>query len=146
MPETAARTDPFLAFRYEVQLDDLPVAGFSEIGGLALETQVMDYAEGGLNSHVHKLPGRTQQQPLVLKRGIVDRELWRWYWDVTQGVVRRRSGSVVVKDPAGGEDVLTFQFRDAFPAKWQGPQLNAGQSAVAVETLELVHEGLELTG
>jgi phage tail-like protein len=142
--ETGKRNDPFLAFRYEVQLDDLAVAGFSEISGLALETEVQDYPEGGLNSHLKKFPGRSKQTNLVLKRGIVGRDLWQWYWDLTQGTVKRRSGSIVVKDPAGGDDVLTFQFRDAFPVKWQGPELNAGQSAVAVETLELTHEGLEL--
>lgn len=144
MAETGKRTDPFLAFRYEVQLDDLAVAGFSEISGLALETEVQDYPEGGLNSHLKKFPGRSKQTNLVLKRGIVGRDLWQWYWDLTQGTVKRRSGSIVVKDPAGSDDVLTFQFRDAFPVKWQGPELNAGQSAVAVETLELTHEGLEL--
>lgn len=146
MAETAGRSDPFLAFRYEVQFDDLAVAGFSEVSGLMLETEVQEHAEGGLNTHVRKFPGRTKQVNLVFKRGIVGRELWQWFWDQTQGVVRRRSGSIVVKDPAGAEDVLTFQFRDAFPAKWQGPELNAGQSTVAVETLELCHEGLELVG
>lgn len=146
MAETAERSDPFLAFRYEVQLDDLPVAGFSEVSGLALETEVQEYPEGGLNSHLKKFPGRTRQVNLVLKRGIVGRELWLWFFEQSQGTVRRRSGSVVVKDPAGDRDVLTFQFRDAFPAKWQGPELNAGQSTVAVETLELAHEGLELVG
>ena len=144
MAETGKRQDPFLAFRYEVQFDDLPVAGFSEITGLMLETEIQDYAEGGLNSHLRKFAGRSKQTNLVLKRGIVDRELFQWFWDQTQGIVKRRSGSIVVKDPAGDADVLTFQFRDALPAKWSGPELNAGQSAVALETLELVHEGLEL--
>jgi phage tail-like protein len=144
MSATGDRSDPFLAFRFEVRFDDLPVSGFSEISGLALETELQDYAEGGLNTHLRKFPGRTKQTNLVLKRGVVNRELWQWYWDLTQGTVRRRSGSIVVKDPSGADDVLTWQFRDAFPVKWQGPELNAGQSAVAVETLELCHEGLEL--
>jgi len=144
--ETATRNDPFLAFRYEVQFDDLAVAGFSEISGLTLETEIQEYPEGGLNSHTRKFPGRSKQSNLVFKRGIVDRELWQWFWDQTQGVVKRRNGSILVKDPAGSDDVLTFEFRRAFPAKWQGPELNATANAVAVETLELCHEGLELVG
>jgi phage tail-like protein len=143
MAATGTRTDPFVAFRFEVRLDDLSVAGFSDCSGLVLETEVQDYAEGGLNTHLLKFPTRTKQSNLVLKRGIVDREMWDWYWDITQGVVRLRSGSVAVRDPSGGEVVIEWQFRDAFPCKWAGPELNALQSTVAVETLELCHRGLE---
>lgn len=143
MAATGTRTDPFVAFRFEVRLDDLSVAGFSDCSGLALETEVQDYAEGGLNTHLLKFPTRTKQTNLVLKRGIVDREMWDWYWDITQGIVKLRSGSVAVRDPSGGEVVVEWQFRDAFPCKWTGPELNAAQSTVAVETLELCHRGLE---
>jgi phage tail-like protein len=143
MAATGTRTDPFVAFRFEVRLDDLSVAGFSDCSGLALETEVQDYAEGGLNTHLLKFPTRTKQTNLVLKRGIVDREMWDWYWDITQGLVKLRSGSVTVRDPSGGAVVIEWQFRDAFPCKWTGPELNAAQSTVAVETLELCHRGLE---
>ena len=143
MATTGAREDPFLAFRFEVRLDDLSVAGFSDCTGLAVETEVQDYAEGGLNTHLLKFPTRTKQTNLVLKRGIVGRELWDWYWDITQGIVKLRSGTVAVRDPSGSDVLVEWQFRDAFPCKWTGPELNAAQSTVAVETLELCHEGLE---
>jgi phage tail-like protein len=144
MPETGSRTDPFLAFRFEVRLDDLAAGGFSECSGLALETEVHDYFEGGLNGTVLRFPTRTRQSNLVLKRGIVDRVLWDWYFRLTQGIVELRNGSVAVLDPAGGEVVAEWHFLLAFPSKWQGPDLNAGQSNVAVETLELCHQGLVL--
>ncbi len=137
------RKDPFVAFRFEVRLDDLAVAGFSECTGLQLETEVQDYNEGGLNTHVRKFPTRTKQSNLVLKRGIVDRVMWQWYWDLTRGRVKRRSGSVIVRDPSGASVVMEWQFREAFPSKWSGPELNATQNNVAVETLELVHNGVE---
>jgi phage tail-like protein len=143
MPETGSRTDPFLAFRFEVRLDDLATGGFSECSGLALETEVHDYFEGGVNGAVRRFPTRTRQANLVLKRGIVDRALWDWYSLLTQGLVLLRNGAVAVLDPAGGKVVAEWQFRLAFPCKWQGPDLNAGQSSVAVETLELCHQGLE---
>ena len=139
------RKDPFVAFRFEVRLDDLPVAGFSECTGLQMETEVQDYSEGGLNTHVRKFPTRTKQSNLVLKRGIVDQVMWSWYRDLTLGVVKRRNGAVIVRDPSGGTVVMEWQFRDAFPSKWTGPELNATQNNVAVETLELVHSGLERT-
>jgi phage tail-like protein len=125
-------------------LDDLAVAGFNACTGLQLETEVLDYMEGGLNTHVLKFPTRTKQTNVVLKRGIVDRTLWDWYFALSQGDIRTRNGTIAVRDPSGAKVVMEFQFRRAFPAKWIGPELNAQQSAVAVETLELAHQGLEL--
>ena len=83
MASTASRVDPFLAFRFEVRLDDLPVGGFSDCGGLTVETEFFDYAEGGVNDHLQRFPGRSRQQNLVLKRGIVDRVLWDWHAEAT---------------------------------------------------------------
>jgi phage tail-like protein len=143
MPETSARSDPFLAFRFQITMNDLPVAGFSECTGLQSEIETMDYPEGGLNSHLLKFPGRTKQSNLTLKRGIVDRLLWDWFFALTEGFVRFRDGTVAVFDESGSEAVMEWQFRRAFPAKWQGPDLNATQTSVAVETLELCHQGLE---
>jgi phage tail-like protein len=69
--------------------------------------------------------------------------MWDWYYDLTQGHMRMRNGSIRIQDPAGQQVVAEWQFRDAFPCKWVGPDLNATQSSVAVETLELCHQGLE---
>jgi phage tail-like protein len=143
MAETGTRTDPYLAFRFEVRLDDLAVAGFSECSGLQLETEVHDYPEGGLNTHLRKFATRTKQTNLTLKRGIVNRELWDWYYALTQGQIQLRSGSVIVRDPAGSSVTMEWQFRQSFPCKWVGPELNASQNNVAVETLEICHQGLE---
>jgi len=143
MAESGSRQDPFLVFRFEIKLDDLPEAGFSDCSGLQLETEIQDYAEGGLNTFMRKFPGRTKQTNITLKRGIVDRQLWDWYYDLTQGKVKLRNGSIVVKDPSGGQVVMAWEFSRAFPAKWVGPELNASQNNVAVETLELCHEGLK---
>ncbi len=145
MPKTGARNDPFLAFRFEVELDNFTVSAFSECSGLQMDTEVLDYPEGGLNTFVRKFPGRTKQSNLQLKRGIVDRKVWDWYYDVTQGKVVFRNGSVRVFDATGGTPVMEWQFRNAFPCKWVGPGLNALQSSIAVETLEICHQGLERT-
>lgn len=120
MAETSDRNDPFMAFRFEVRIDDLPVAGFSTITGLQLESEVLDYAEGGLNTHLHKFPGRTKQVNLVFKRGIVDRKLWDWYFDLTQGTVTFHNGSIVVHDASGSQDVMEWQFTRAFPLNGWG--------------------------
>jgi phage tail-like protein len=141
--ETAARTDPLLTFRFEVRLDDLPVGGFSECGGLQVETEIQEYQEGGLNTNLRRFPTRTRHGNLTFKAGIVDRILWDWHADVVRGRMRRRNGTVAVRDPSGARVLAEWQFRDAFPCKWLGPELNATQNAVAVETFELCHQGLD---
>jgi phage tail-like protein len=140
---SGARDDPFPAFRFEVVMDDMPVSAFSECTGLQLEMEIHDHQEGGLNGHVLKFPGRTKQSNITLKRGVVDRRMWDWFYDFTQGVVRFRNGSIVVRDPSGGSVAMEWRFTRAFPTKWVGPDLNASQNNVAVETLELCHQGLE---
>ena len=143
MPSTGDRVDPILAFRFVVAFDDLDAGGFSECSGLSLETEVMDYIEGGVNTHVHKFVTRTKQSNLTLRRGIARRVLWDWYWDITRGLFRSRNGSLRVLDTDGAKVVMEFQFFKAFPLKWAGPDLNASQSSVAVETLDICHQGLE---
>lgn len=142
MAATGKRIDPFPAFRFEVNLNGMPVAGFTECTGLNLEIVPEEYAEGGLNGYMRKFVGRTKQANIILKRGIVDRSLWDWFYGLTQGAVVFHDGTIVVHDPSGSDDVMVFRFRRAFPIKWTGPDLNASQNAVAVETLELVHQGL----
>ena len=142
MPSTGARQDPVLAFRFEVALDNMAVAGFSECSGLQLETEFQDYAEGGVNDFLRKFPGRSKQTNITLKRGIVDRTMWDWYDQLRAGNVQYRNGSISVRDPSGEDVLLEWHFQNALPCKWIGPDLNAGQSAVAVEVLELCHQGL----
>jgi phage tail-like protein len=142
MASTGTRYDPFLAFRFEVRINGFKSAGFSECTGLQMETDVESYPEGGLNTHLRKFPTRTKQSNIILKRGIASSELWGWYYDLTQGKVKRCDGSILVYDPAGGNVTMEWQFSEAFPTKWTGPDLNATQNNVAVETLELCHQGL----
>lgn len=146
MAETGARRDPALAFRFRVTFDDLPAAGFADCAGLQSETEVHEYVEGGRNTNVLRFPTRTKHAAITLKRGIVDRTMWDWYDDVVQGRVRRRNGTVAIQDAAGQRVVAEWQFRDAFPCKWIGPDLAASQSAVAVETVEICHQGLVRRG
>jgi phage tail-like protein len=141
--ETGARTDPALSFRFEVRLIGLPPGGFAECSGLGLETEVAEYAEGGLNDRMHKFATRTKQSPLVLRKGIVDRALWDWFFDFSLGRAQFRDGTVIIRDEAGRGTAAEWRLSQAFPSKWTGPDLNATQSAVAVETLELTHSGLE---
>jgi phage tail-like protein len=137
--------DPIPAFRFEVSLGDLQVAGFSEISGLTVELEPQEYAEGGINTYMHKFPGRTKQSNITLKRGIVDRLMWDWFYDFTLGKVKYRDISILLRNPHGDKVLMEWQIQHAFPIKWSGPELNATQNSVAVESLELAHEGLKRT-
>jgi phage tail-like protein len=141
--ETGNRRDPFLAFRFEVRLDNLAVAGFSECSGLQFEIEVQDYPEGGMNHFIRKFPGRAKQTNITLKRGIVDREMWNWFYELTQGTIRRRNGSIRIHDPSSEIVQVEWHFRRAFPCKWVGPDLNASQNNVAIESVEICYQGLE---
>ena len=139
----ASRNDPYGAFNFLVEIDGVTAGGFSECSGLSTETDVIEYREGSDRGGVRKLPGLTKYSNIVLKRGITaSRDLWNWRRVVINGGVDRRSGSIIIV----GEDrnpVATIRFREGWPSKWEGPKLNAKGNEVAIETLEISHEGLE---
>ena len=137
------RTDPYFGFNFLVEVDGIIVGGFSEVSGIQVEIEVHDYREGGRNEYIHKLPGPTRYASnLILKRGMTDSDLlWIWHEFVTFGIIVRINGSILLLDAAGREK-WRWNFFDAYPVKWTGPQLRADSNSVAVETLELVHRGI----
>jgi len=139
----ADRNDPYLGFRFIVEIEGLIVGGFSEVGGLQLEIEVEAFREGGVNEYMHQIAGPTKYgSHLVLKRGITDDDtLWQWHQDVVNGNIERRNGSVVLCDSAGVE-TWRWNFIDAYPIKWSASDMKAGSAEVAIESLELVHHGL----
>jgi phage tail-like protein len=143
MPATQ-RDDPYKAFYFLVEIDGIGRAAFSEVTGLESETAVIEYRFGGELNTVRKLPGLTKYANIVLRRGITkDDELWNWRKAVVDGSVERRDGSITLLDDARNE-VVRWNFRNGWPCKWEGPDLNAESNEVAIETLEIAHEGLEL--
>jgi phage tail-like protein len=141
---TASRKDPYAGFNFLVEIDGVTAAGFSECSGLTTDTEVIEYREGNDKANtVRKLPGITRYGPIVLKRGFTgDRSLWQWRLSVINGPIDRRNGSIVLLDETRNE-VARWNFQNGWPAKWDGPSLRAKGNDVAIETLEIVHEGLE---
>lgn len=143
MPQTGQRVDPYLNFNFHVEIDGISRAAFQEASGFDSTIDVVEHREGGDNTTPRKLPGMTKYSNIVLKRGITDDvELYQWHRDTVQGNVQRRNGSIVLLDRQGNEQVR-WNFLNAWPTKWDGPDLNAEGNDVAIETLELAHEGLE---
>lgn len=135
------RKDPYSGYNFIVEIDGIIAAGFTEVSGLSMQTEVDTIKEGGVNSYEHKLPRGIKYSDITLKRGLVDRELWDWYRNAVHGEIKRKSGTISLCDHSGNT-VLSWFFFDAFPIKWEGPALNAASNTIASETLVLTHQGL----
>lgn len=159
MATTPIRIDPLGAFNFYVTLIDnssiagtiitaaidYTVAGFSECSGLDATVEIFDYREGGVNDYVHRFATRASYSNLTLKHGLIslDDDLWSWHYDWVQGVGTRKDGLIFLLDDTR-TPAKVWRFKSGIPAKWVGPALNAAQSMVAVESLEIAHEGLDL--
>lgn len=118
------------------------LAGFSECSGLELSMQPEEYKEGGNNAAVLKFPSRITWGNLTLRRGLgVSTDLWDWHYGFVEGRGKRRDGVIVLLDEAR-QPARMWCFRRALPVKLSGLQLNASQSAVAIEAIEIAHEGI----
>jgi phage tail-like protein len=140
---TAVRVDPYVNFNFLVEIDGIARAAFHEVSGFDSTVDVIEHREGGDNTTPRKLPGMTKHGNIVLKWGMTDdAQLYQWHRDVVRGAVQRRNGSIVLLDRRG-QEVARWNFFAAWPAKWDGPDFNAEGNDVAIETLELAHEGVE---
>ncbi len=143
---TGERKDPYRGFNFRVEIDKMPVAGFRECTGLSLTTDTVDYREGSDASlYVRKLTAlRKMTGHISLKRGIGDRkELVAWYKNIINGVPDRRNGSVVLQDEQH-LDVMRWNFVNGFICKWEGPTLNATSNDVALESIEICAEQIDI--
>lgn len=137
------RTEVAGVFNFWVEIDGLLVAGFAEVSGLEAETEVEEFREGGVNDFVHQFPKTTTYPSLILRRGMATaNDLYDWYADVVAGTVSRKSGSIIMQNHAG-EEVCRWNFFESYPVRWMGPELNANSSETAIESVELVHNGLK---
>lgn len=144
MPATGNRNDPYSSFNFIVEIDGVIVGGFAECGGLTTETDIVEYRNGNEDITVRKLPGKAKYTQITLKRGYTDsHELWEWRKLVITGKTQRKSGTIQLLDEAR-KPALKWNFREGWPSKWEGPALNAKNNEVAIETLEIAHEGLVL--
>ena len=119
-------------------------AGFSECAGLEMSMQPEEYKEGGRNGAVLKFPNRITWTNLTLKRGAaLTNSLWDWHYGFVTGSGRRRDGVITMLDAAHRPLTVWF-FRRGLPVKYTGPTFNATQNTVAIEAIEIAHEGIHL--
>jgi phage tail-like protein len=136
-------SDAYLPLAQALLVPVMALGGFSEVSGLSGELEVSTYQEGGVNDYVHQLPVRHSWGRISLKRGVVrDHVLWLWYQaGLNQSLGARRDGVIIMLTP-DGLPAIGWVFRGGLAAKWMGPDLNANDSAIAVEGIEIAHEGI----
>lgn len=139
------RIDPYRGYNFVLEIDNIPRGAFAEVGGLSAEGDAVDYREGSdLQSNVRKLCGLRKYTNITLKRGYTaDKSLWQWYMNIVNGVQDRRNVTIVLMNEAR-EAVLRWNAEAAWINKIEGPALKASGNEVAMESVELVHEGLTL--
>lgn len=139
------RQDPFLGYNFAVELDGITRMGFKDASGLESDTTAAPYREGtDANLAQRKLPGLVSYTNIVLSRGITnDHALWDWRKEVMDGTITRRAISIVLRN-AKGEEQIRWNIKECWPAKWSGPSFDATSDSVAIEKLELAHEGIEV--
>ena len=140
---TDTRKDPFRGFNFRVEIDGIGSSSFSEVSGLTADGDAVDYREGtDAINNVRKLQGLRKFTMIVFKRGYIQNdELWKWYARIASGQDDRRNGSVVLRNEAR-KDVMRWNFENAWINKIEGPSVKAAGNEVAIESMELCHEGL----
>ena len=137
--------DPFVNFNFLVESGGLIAAGFSEITGMNAEVQAVEYREGkDPYSNTRKLPGLSKYGNVTLKRGVViEQDFFKWFMSGVEGDVIRRDISILLLDEQRQEKVR-YNLSQAWPVKFIAPDLKASANEIAVNAIELSHEGLRI--
>jgi phage tail-like protein len=148
MPPAAQSMPPVHhAKNFVVDLQGLNVklGYFTQVTGFSTQVDVLEYAEGGQNTFVHRLPTRTKQGNVTLKRGVItsDTVLHTWY---QKTVVQAQVVTLVITlRDTEDNPIRTWNFQNAYPVKWTGGDLNAGGTEFATESLEVAHNGFTVS-
>ena len=137
------RADPYGRYNFYVEWNGIIHAGFSQCSGLETIQEPGLYREGvGDSLGMRKLPGLVSSTPITLQRGVTHNdELWKWRKELMTGNADRREVSIVLLDDAGAEKIR-WNLTNCWPCRWVGPELDSMQDDIAIETLELTHEGI----
>ncbi|MCG6187837.1 phage tail protein [Maribellus maritimus] len=136
---------PLVKFHFQVEWGGTKI-GFTEVSGLDVETEVIEYRHGASPEYSKvKMPGMQKFSNITLKRGTfaTDNEYYNWWNTVKLNTIERRDITISLLNEEH-EPVITWKLKNAWPLKVQSTDLKADGSEVAIETLELVHEGLTI--
>jgi phage tail-like protein len=155
------RSDPILGYNFVVSLldtssglaqgvktlavsaiYDVALGGFTECSGLEMTLEFEQYNEGGRNGETLIFPTRVKWSNIILKKGVgVGTELWDWHYGFAKGQGKRRDGIIFLRNERGDPNNIWY-FSRGLPVKYTGPTMNATQNNVAIESIEIAHEGI----
>lgn len=116
------------------------VGGFKSVTGMDSMTEIIEFKHGN-DTRVRKKPGRTTYSNIILERGYTaSDDLWEWRKNIEDGQIDRRSGAVIIMDHDGSTEVARYEFFEAWPCKWNVPDMSAEQSGMAIEKIEIAVE------
>ena len=155
--------DPYGSYYFELEINGHPVGHFQECSGLKTSSAVFEIEEGGLNGKTYKRPGQSKWENIILKCATSSSQFlvsWRDYYlrdlfakhtlgtkdtnpdaDASRDWWGSTTGAITLMNNKG-EPIRRYSFTGAWPVSWEGPSLNATASGLAVETLEIAHDGL----
>jgi phage tail-like protein len=148
------RVDPYKNFKFRIKWDGRHVAGVSRITALRRTTEVIEWRQGGDTSAVHKSPGRTWFAPVTLERGVThDTEFERWankVWNFGTGLGAEvslqdfRKNVIIELYNEAGQLVMAYHIFRCWVSDYQAlPDLDANESAIAIQSITLENEGWE---
>ena len=142
-----ASSDPLVGAWFSIEFQGQVTGAFRECVGLGSENEVVEYKASGSKGEyvIKKVPGRLKWNNIVLRRGITDSmDMWKWRKLIEKGNVdsARKNGTVTMYNTQGTA-VAKWNFTNAWPSRITGPSVDAGANEVAIEELEIAHEGYE---
>ena len=133
---------PHGKFRYKVEIDGLDAGGFSEVTGFDASVDVIEYREGDMVQTPMKIPGLKKYGNITLKQGLADSMvLYEWIAAGINGAVERKTITITLLDEEEAP-AASWQVINAWPMKYTAPDFNATSSEIAIESLEIAHEGM----
>ncbi|SNX71090.1 phage tail-like protein [Cereibacter ovatus] len=136
---------PLPKFHFQVKWDDTEVA-FQEVSGLDIETEAIEYRAGNSKTFSKiKMPGMVKTSNITMKKGVFvkDNALWDWFAEVKMNTIKRKALTISLLDQEGNP-TMVWKVQNAFPVKISGTDLKADGNEVAVETVEIAHEGFTI--
>ncbi len=137
--------DPAGGHYFALEIDGVEVAHFSHCSGIRTEAAVFELEEGGLNDRVHRLVGASKWAPVILKQATnQSHALVDWRERCRAGDHRSRSSGAITVYDLAGRPVERFDLEGVWPVRWEGPSFDSSGSGLAVEELEIAHEGVRV--
>ncbi len=138
------RLNPINSYNFNVEIEGVLVAGFTQASGLEATSEVFQYPEGGRNENYLVFPGRNKYSDIKLTHGVtVGNALYNWHMETAQGNIQRKNATIYMLNSMK-VPLKWWNLSRVFPTKWTGPSFDASKGAVAVEMLTLAHEGMEV--